>query len=85
MEKREAKASQNPVMYRERIRWQGWTERKKKGLALLLANEKAMGPFLDFYLFIKINRSGWKRRSEGPGAGMAAKGMTGMREEQLTD
>ena len=34
------------ALCKEGIRWQGWTE--KKGLALLLADEKAMGPFLDF-------------------------------------
>ena len=31
---------------KECIRWQGWTE--KRGLAELLANEKAMGPLLRF-------------------------------------
>ncbi len=33
-------------LYKEGIRWQGWTERK--GLAELLANEKALGPLVKF-------------------------------------
>lgn len=33
-------------MCKEGIRWQGWSERK--GLAELVANEKAMGPLIGF-------------------------------------
>lgn len=33
-------------MCKEGIRWQGWSERK--GLAELVANEKAMGPLTGF-------------------------------------
>ncbi len=53
------------TLCKEGIGWQGWTE--KKGLAELLANEKAMGPLLDF---LKSTEVGGR---EGPGARVAAK------------
>lgn len=61
------------TLYKEGIRWQGWTERK--GLALLLANEKAMGPFLDFLRSTEVGaREGarereleWQRRGDQAG------------------
>ncbi len=56
-------------LYKEGIRWQGWTERK--WLALLLVNEKVIGPFLYFLKSTEVGgREGarereleWQRRS----------------------
>lgn len=61
------------TLYKEGIRWQGWTERK--GPALLLANEKAMGPFLDFLKSTEVGgKEGarereleWQQRSDQAG------------------
>ncbi len=66
-------------LYKEGIRWQGWTERK--GLAELLANEKALGPLVGFLKSTDVGgREGakereleWERRDEQVG------------EELLTD
>ena len=66
-------------IYKEGIRWQGWTERK--GLAELLANEKALGPLVGFLKSTDVGgREGakereleWERRDDQVG------------EELLTD
>ena len=60
-------------MYKEGIRWQGWTE--KKGLAELFANEKAVGLLVDFLKFTEVGaREGakerelqWERRDDQAG------------------
>ena len=57
-------------MYKEGIRWQGWTE--KKGLAELFANEKAVGLLVDFLKSTEVGaREGarereleWERRDD---------------------
>ena len=64
VEKREAKAKLLRTLYKEGIRWQGWTERKGASI-IAHKNEEAMGPFLDFF---EINRSGWKRKERGSGS-----------------
>ena len=49
------------ILYKEGIRWQGWTERK--GLAELLANEKALGPLVGFLKSTDVGgREGAKER-----------------------
>ena len=61
------------TLYKEGISWQGWTE--KKGLAELLANEKAMGPLLGFLKSTGVGgREGakereleWQQRSDQTG------------------
>ena len=61
------------ALCKEGISWQGWTERK--GLAELLANEKAMGPLLGFLKSTEVGeREGakereleWQRRSDQAG------------------
>ena len=55
-------------LYKEGIRWQGWTERK--GLAELLANEKALGPLVGF---LKTTDVGRERRGESTGARIGTK------------
>ena len=48
-------------LYKEGIRWQGWTE--KKGLAELFANEKAVGLLVDFLKSTEVGaREGAKER-----------------------
>ena len=57
-------------LYKEGIRWQGWTE--KKGLAELFANEKAVGLLVDFLKSTEVGaREGarereleWERRDD---------------------
>ena len=57
-------------LYKEGIRWQGWTE--KKGLAELFANEKAVGLLVDFLKSTEMGtREGarereleWERRDD---------------------
>ena len=61
------------TLCKEGISWQGWTERK--GIAELLANEKAMGPLLGFLKSTEVSgREGakereleWQRRSDQAG------------------
>ncbi len=60
-------------LYKEGIHWQRWTE--KKGLAELLANEKAVGPLVDFLKSTEVGaREGakereleWERRDDHAG------------------
>ena len=48
-------------LHKERISWQGWT--KKKGLARLLANERALGPFLEYLKSTEVGeKEGGKER-----------------------
>ncbi len=60
-------------MYKEGISWEGRTERK--GLAELLADEKVIGPLLDFLISTEVGgREGakereleWERRNDQAG------------------
>ena len=48
-------------LHKEGISWQGWT--KKKGLARLLANEREIGPFLEYLKSTKVGgKEGGKKR-----------------------
>ena len=67
MEKREVKASQNPVQRKNPL---AKLDRKKRA-SIIARKRKCDGSVFGIF---EINRSGWKRRSEGAGTRMAAKG-----------
>lgn len=74
--KERRKLSRN--LYKERIHWQGWTE--KQGLAELLVNEKAVDPEVDFSKSTELGaREGarervleWERRDHHAGEELLA-------------